>query len=154
MAILIGHQIYFKKVTAKKISLKRKQKIFELLKNKYQGLKENNLGFFECSIEHKNILFEYIAGHPYKYRISNHLIVYFEITHIEDDIKKLCKIHFNCSTIDNRDWVRERVDVLLSNSLNSLVRYSEKTIQRIISETELYISQKRTERHRTLKQIE
>ncbi|WPR72847.1 hypothetical protein SLW70_06885 [Flavobacterium sp. NG2] len=83
--------------------MKRKQKIFELLKNKFEGLKENNLGFFECSIDNKTFLFQYIAGYPYKYRISNHLIVYFEITNIEEDIKKLCKIHFECSTIDKRD---------------------------------------------------
>lgn len=146
MAMLIVHKIYFNKVIAKKISLKRKQKIFELLKNKFEGLKENDLGYFECNFNNKKVLLKYLAGHPYKYRISNHLTIYIEITHIEDDIKKLCKIHFNCSTIDNRDWVKEQVDILLSNSLNSLVKYSEKTIQRVISETEFYISQKRSER--------
>lgn len=151
---LISSQIYYNKVIAKKVTLKRKQKIFELLKDKFEGLKEINLGFFECNINNKNILFQYIAGHPYRYHISNHLIVYFEITNIEEDIKKLCKIHFNCSTIDNRDWVKEPIDVLLSNSLNSLVNYSEKTIQRVISETEFYISEKRAERDKNLKLID
>ena len=151
--MLIGHQFYFDKVIAKKITLKRKQIIFELLKDKFEGLKEINPGFFECHLNNKNILFQYIAGTPHKYRISNHSIIYFEISNVEDDIKKLCKIHFNCSTIDNRDWVKKPVDLLLSNSLNSLVNNSEKTIQKIISETEIYISQKRRERDNNLKPI-
>lgn len=145
LLILIGFQIYFDRVIVKKVSSKRKHKIFELLKNKYEGLKENELGSFECNIDNKNILFEFTTS-VYRYNISNHLTVYFEITDIEENIKKLCKIHFNCSTFNNRDWVKEPVDVLISNSLSSLVKYSEKTIQRVISETEFYISQKRTER--------
>lgn len=143
---LIGFQIYFDRVIAPKIPAKRKQKIFELLKDQFKGLQENNLGFFECNIDNKNIVFQYITGAPYRYHISNHLTVYFEITDIEEDIKKLCKIHFNCSTIDNRDYVKEQVDVLFSNSLNSLVNESEKILPKIISETEFYISQKRAER--------
>lgn len=145
LLMLIGFQIYFDRVIVKKVSSKRKHKIFELLKNKYEGLKENELGSFECNIDNKNILFEF-ATSVYRYNISNHLTVYFEITDIEEDIKKLCKIHFNCSTIDNRDYVKEQVDVLFSNSLNSLVNESEKILPKIISETEFYISQKRAER--------
>ena len=151
--MLIGLQFYFDRVIAKKISSKRTQVIFELLKGKFEGLKEINPGFFECHLNNKNILFQYIAGTPHKYRISNHSIIHFEISNVEDDIKKLCKIHFNCSTIDNRDWVKKPVDLLLSNSLNSLVNNSEKTIQKIISETEIYISQKRRERDNNLKPI-
>jgi hypothetical protein len=152
---LISSQIYYNKVIAKKVTLKRKHKIFELLKDKFAGLKEINPGVFECDINNnKNILFQYIAGHPYRYRISNHLIVYLEISNIEEDIKKLCKIHFECSTIDNRDWVKKPVDLFLSNSLNSLVNYSEKTIKSMISETEFYISEKRAERDKNSKLID
>ena len=143
-----SYQIYFEKVIAKQIPTKRKQKIFELLKNKYQGLKENNLGFLEYSINNKNILFEYTTTR-FKNSFSNNLNIYLDITNIEDDIKKLCKIHFYCSTIDNRDWVKMPVDVLYE-SLNNLAKYSNKTVLKIISETEFYISQKRAERDKRM----
>jgi hypothetical protein len=142
--ILICYQIYFEKIIAKKIPVKRKQKIFELLKKEFEGLKENNLGFLEYRIDNKNILFEYTTRRINN-SFSNNLNIHLDITNIEEDIKKLCKIHFYCSTIDNRDWVNMPVEVL-NSSLNNLVKNSNKTVHKIISETELYISQKRAER--------
>lgn len=150
-SIAIGYQIYFEKIMAKKIPVKRKQKIFELLKNEFEGLKENNLDFLEYSIGNKNILFEYTTTRI-KNSFSNNLNVYLDITNIENDIKNLCKIHFYCSTIDNRDWVKMPVEVLYE-SLNNLAKYSTKTVTKIISETEFYISEKRAERDKNLKQI-
>jgi hypothetical protein len=151
-SIAISYQIYFDKIIAKKIPVKRKQKIFELLKNKFEGLKENDLGFLEYSIDNKNILFEYTTTRI-KNSFSNDLNIYLEITNIENDIKKLCKIHFYCSTIDNRDWVKMPVEVLYG-SLNNLAKYSTKTVLKIISETEHYISQKTAERDKNLKLID
>lgn len=121
----------------------KKQKIFELLKNKYPGLKENKLGLFEYSINGKNLLFEYtvIEGR----QKSNILKVYLDISPIEEDIKKLCKIHFYCTNIDNRDWVEMSVDIYF-DSLKNLANHSTKTVNRIISETGGYISEKRLER--------
>lgn len=118
--------------------------MFEALKNKFEGLKENSLGFFEYTIDNKNILFEYetiISRNSF----SNILKVYFDISTIEEDIKKLCKIHFYCTNIDNRDWVLMPVE-LLFDSVNNLAKHSHKTVQKLISETEFYISEKRTER--------
>ena len=137
---------------AKKIPVKRKRKIFELLENEFEGLKENNLGFLEYNIDNKNILFEYTTTRI-KNSFSNDLNIYFEITNIENDIKKLCKIHFYCSIIDNRDWVKMPVEVLYE-SLNNLAKYSTKTVDKIISETEFYISEKRAERDNNSKIID
>jgi len=144
-SIGICYQIYFEKVIAKRIPIKRKQKIFELLKSKYERLKENNLGFLEYTINDKNILFGFTSNRSVKNSFSNNLYIYLDITTIEDDIKKLCKIHFYCSIIDNRDWVKIPVEVLY-NSLNNLVKHSDETVHKIISDTEIYISQKREER--------
>lgn len=121
----------------------RKHKIFELLKKKYQGLKENDLGFFEYSTNSKNILFGYKT---YRSKtITNILKVYLDISTVEEDIKNLCKIHFNCTNIDDRDWVEMPVEVLF-DTLNNLAKKSSKTVTKIISETDFYISQKREER--------
>ena len=150
-SIAIIYQIYFEKIIAKKIPIKRKQKIFELLKNKFEGLKENNLGFLEYNTDNKNILFEYTTTRI-KNSFSNNLNIYLDITNIENDIKKLCKIHFYCSTIDNRDWVKMPVEVLYE-SLDNLAKYSTKTVLKIISETDLYIFQKRAERDKNSKLI-
>ncbi|RED22149.1 hypothetical protein BD847_3652 [Flavobacterium cutihirudinis] len=123
----------------------RKQKIFNLLKIKFEGLYENNLGFFEYSVNNKNILFEYKT---YRYKtVTNILKVYLDISIVEEDIKKLCKIHFNCANIDNRDWVEMEVDVFF-DTLNNLVKYSNKTVSKIIYETDIYISEKRAERNK------
>ncbi|OXA73614.1 hypothetical protein B0A67_02750 [Flavobacterium aquidurense] len=140
----ICYQIYFQKVIAKKIPSKRKQKIFRILKVRFQGLKENNLGFFEYQIDNKNILFEYKTIRN-KNNFSNILKIYLDISNIEDDIKKLCKIHFYCSNIDNRDWVGLHVKAFYG-SLNNLAKNSDKTLHEIISDTETYISIKRAER--------
>ncbi|MBZ4041267.1 hypothetical protein [Flavobacterium hibisci] len=121
----------------------RRQKMFELLNQQYEGLKENNLGYFEYSINNKNILFEYKT---YRSKtVVNILKVYVDISNIEEDIRKLCKIHFYCVNIDNRDWVEMPVDVIF-DTLNNLAKKSNKTVSKIISETEIYISEKRTER--------
>lgn len=144
-SIAIGYQIYFDKKFAKKIPVERKLKIFELLKNEFEGLKENQLGFLEYSTENKNILFEYTCVRTVKNSFSNNLRVYLDITNIEDDIKKLCKIHFYCSTIDDKDYVTMPVEVLFP-SLPNLANYANKTVGQIISETDFYISHKRAER--------
>ncbi len=144
-SIGICYQIYFDKIIAKRIPIRRKLKIFELLKNKFEGLKENNLGYLEYKINNKNILFGFTSNRTVKNSFSNNLYIYLDITNIEDDIKKLCKIHFYCSTIDNRDWVEMRVEPFYE-SLSNLAKYSNKTVQKIISETDFYISQKRAER--------
>lgn len=146
ITIAICYQIYFEKVIAKKIPIKRKKKIFELLKNKYEGLIENDLGYLEYKIDDKTILFEY-SSTRIKNSFSNNLNVYLDITNIEDDIKNLCKIHFYCSNIDSRDYIGIRVDVFYE-TLNRLAKYSNKTVDKIISETEFYISQKRAERNK------
>ena len=145
--IFLCYNIYFQKVVTKKIQLQRKQKIFELLKNKYEGLKENDIGFFEYSVNNKNILFEYILRKGRNK--SNILKVYLDISTIEEDIKKLCKIHFYCINIDNRDWIEMPVEVYF-DSLNNLAKQSMKTVNRIILETENYISEKRAERDKKL----
>lgn len=142
-SITIGFSIYFEKVIAKRIPVSRKQKIYELLKNDFKELKENNLGFFECDIDGKKILFEYIVTR-YKFNFSNYLYLYLDITNLEEDIKKLCKIHFYCSNIDNRDWVKMEVTVLFS-TVDILAKHSKKTVNELISETSIYILQKRVE---------
>ncbi|WP_343696987.1 hypothetical protein [Flavobacterium sp.] len=142
--LVIIYPIYFEFVLVKKIPLKRKEKIFALLSNKFEGLKENNFGFFEITSNNKNILLEYKAIR-HKNGFSNILKVYLDISNIEDDIKNLCKIHFYCTKIDNKDWVEMSVNVFF-DSIDNLVKYSGKTIDRMISETEIYISEKRTER--------
>lgn len=144
ISIAIGYQVYFEKVIAKRIPIKRKQKIFQLLKDKYEGLIENDFGYLEHKIDDKTILFGY-SSRRIKNSFSNDLTIYLDITTIEDDIKTLCKIHFYCSTIDNRDYVTMKVDVLYE-TLNRLVEHSPKTVLEIISETDFYISQKRVER--------
>ena len=151
LSVGIGYQIYFEKIIAKKIPIKRKKKIFELLKNKYEGLIENDLGYLEYKIDNKTILFKY-SSTRFKNSFSNNLFVYFDITNIEDDIKNLCKIHFYCSNIDNRDYVGIRVDVFYE-TLNRLAKYSKNTVYEIITETEFYISQKRAERDKNSKLI-
>lgn len=143
--IFVCYEIYFERVILKKMASKRRQKIFELLENKYEGLKENDLGFFEYSVNNKNILFEYIlAGDRNK---SNVLKVYLDISIIEEDIKKLCKIHFYCKNIDNRDWVEMPVEVFF-DTLKNLAKYSSNTVSKIIFETESYIGEKRAERNK------
>ncbi|KAF2331943.1 hypothetical protein [Flavobacterium daemonense] len=143
MSMVFCYEIFFEKAIVTKITSKRRQKIFELLKNKYEGLKENDLGFFEYSISNKTLLFEYILTEG-RNRL-NILKVYLDISTIEEDIKQLCKIHFYCKKIDNRDWVEMPVEVFF-DTLNNLVKNSSKTVSNIIAETESYISEKRVER--------
>ncbi|RKR09164.1 hypothetical protein C8C83_0780 [Flavobacterium sp. 90] len=140
----ICYQIYFEKVITKKVPIQRKEKIFKLLSTKFEGLKENHLGFFEFTLNNKNILFDYKAIR-HKNGFSNILKIYLDISTIEEEIKQLCKIHFYCIKIDNKDWIEMPVEVFF-DSLNNLVKYSSKTVDRIISETEIYISEKRRER--------
>ena len=123
--------------------LERKQKMYELLKNKYTGLKENDLGLFEYRTSNYTILFEYkiITSR----RVSNILKLYLDISAIEEDIKQLCKIHFYCKKIDNKDYVEMPVEVYF-DSLYNLSEHSTKIVNRIISETGSYISEKRSER--------
>ena len=94
LSIAISYQIYFEKIMAKKIPVKRKRKIFELLENEFEGLKENNLGFLEYNIDNKNILFEYTTTRI-KNSFSNDLNIYFEITNIEKQINELHQKKFN-----------------------------------------------------------
>ncbi|WP_123872344.1 hypothetical protein [Flavobacterium oncorhynchi] len=117
--------------------------MFELLKNKYSGLKENDLNFFEYKTTNHNILFEYklITSR----RVSNSLKVYLDISAIEEDIKQLCRIHFYCTKINNRDYVEMPVEAYF-DSLYNLSETSPKIVNRIISETESYISEKRKKR--------
>lgn len=144
--LIISYRIYYEIVLAKKIPLKRKEKLLVLLSNKFDGLKENHLGLFEFTLKNRNLLFEYKAIR-HKNGFSNYLKVYLDISTIEENIKKLCKIHFYCTNIDNRDWVEMPVDVFF-DSLNNLAKYSDKTVNRIISETEIYISEKRRETYK------
>lgn len=134
---------YFDQKTLKKMPLERKQQMFELLKNKYDGLKENDLNLFEYKTPNHTIFFEYklITSR----RISNSLKVYLDISAIEEDIKHLCRIHFYCTKIDNRDYVEMPVEVYF-DSLYNLSEHSTKIVNRIITETENYISEKRKER--------
>lgn len=143
-SIAISYQIYFDKKIAKKIPDQRKKRIFELLNDEFDGLIENHLGFLEYRIDNKTILFEFTTIRI-KNSFSNKLTIYLDITNIEDDIKKLCKIHFYCATIDDKDWVTMPVEALYA-SLSNLANYSTKTVRKIISETDIYVSQKRAER--------
>lgn len=104
--------------------------MFELLKNKYDGLKENDLNLFEYKTPNHTIFFEYklITSR----RISNSLKVYLDISAIEEDIKHLCSIEMP-------------VEVYF-DSLYNLSEHSTKIVNRIITETENYISEKRKER--------
>lgn len=73
------------------------------------------------------------------------LKIYLDISTIEEDIKNLCKIHFYCTSINNRDYVEMNIYVYY-DSLNNLAQNSKKAVKKIISDTENYISEKRRER--------
>jgi hypothetical protein len=148
--IFITSRIYFEIIIFERISSEKKQKIFSLLKNNFQGLKENHFGFFECKINNHNLLFEFKILRTQQ--VSNTLKVFLDMSEIEEDIKKLCKIHFYCTHIDNRDWVEMPVD-LYFDSLGNLAKHSTKTVNRIIRETESYISEKRKERDKKTSKI-
>ena len=144
LVLVLLYQNYFDRVVAKRIIANRKDEIYELLKKEFEGLQENDLGFLEYKINSKTILFEY-----YCVRIRNgfqdHLKIHLEISDLEEDIKKLCKIHFYCLSIDERDYVTLPVDIF-HKTLHRLAKHAGKTITKVISETDLYILEKRNKR--------
>ncbi|MDQ5928392.1 MAG: hypothetical protein QG594_166, partial [Bacteroidota bacterium] len=76
--------------------------------------------------------------------ISNNIRVHLDITSLEENIKTLCKIHFGCSKINGHDYVTMPVEKYFM-LLNSIAKQSRKVVDKIISETEAYVFQKRTE---------
>ena len=142
--LVLLYQSYFDRVVTKRIITNRKEKIYELLKKEFKGLQENDFGFLEYKFDSKIIMFEYycVSG---RNSFQDHLKIYLDISDLEEDIKKLCKIHFYCFTAGERDYVTMPVDIFYK-TLNRLVKHSPETIAKIIAETDLYVFEKRNKR--------
>lgn len=144
LVLVLLYQSYFDRIVAKRIIANRKDEIYELLKKEFEGLQENDLGFLEYKFKSKTILFEYYCVRV-RHGFQDHLKIYLDISDLEEDIKKLCKIHFYCFNVDERDYVTMPVDIFCTTMVR-LVKHSSKTIAKIIADTEDYISEKREER--------
>ena len=148
--LVLLYQSYFDRVVAKRIITNRKEEIYELLKKEFEGLQENDFGFLEYKFDSKIIMFEYYCVRT-RNGFNNHLKIYLDISDLEEDIKKLCKIHFYCFNAGERDYVTMPVDIFYK-TLNRLVKNSPKTIAKIIAETDLYVLEKRNKRDLKLRQ--
>ena len=142
--LVLLYQNYFDRVVAKRIITNRKEEIYELLKKEFEGLQENDFGFLEYKFDSKIIMFEYYCVRT-RNGFNNQLKIYLDISDLEEDIKKLCKIHFYCFSEGERDYVTMPVDIFYK-TLNRLVKNSPKTIAKIIAETDLYVFEKRNKR--------
>ncbi|AWV97044.1 hypothetical protein [Arcticibacterium luteifluviistationis] len=143
--VFLTIDFYFREIRESKVTVKRKEKIHELLIEKYGNGKKNSEGDLECLIKNRNIIFKYHTCLSHKgYVINNFLTLYMDISNIESDIKELCKIHFFCSKIDSRDCIYSPVgSSLFSNSLKTLVKNSENALESIIGKSDIYIQKKR-----------
>lgn len=148
LVILFGWQLFYDRVLLEKILVRRKKKVNRMLSEIFEVLVENEFGFLEYNIAGKRILLEcnpFQSGRS----IHNNINVHLDITHIEEDIKNLCKIHFNCSKINEQDYVSMPVRVIFL-TLRGEVKHTKKVVNQILSETEFYIAQKRAERDKKL----
>lgn len=148
--IFLTIDFYFREIRESKVTSKRKEKIHNLLIEKYGNGKKTSEGDLECLIKRKNIIFKYHTSLSHQsYVLNNFLTLYIDISNIENDIKKLCKIHFFCQEIDSRDCIRSSVNSsLFNNSLKTLVKNSENVLESIIEKSDTYISQKREEKRK------
>ena len=142
--LVLLYQSYFDRVIAKRIITNRKEEIYELLKKEYKDLQENDLGFLEYKFDSKNIMFEYYCVRT-RNGFNNHLKIHLDMSNLEEDIKKLCTIHFYCFSAGERDYVTMPVDIFYK-TMNRLVKHSSKTNDKIIAETDLYVLEKRNKR--------
>ncbi|WP_341225373.1 hypothetical protein [uncultured Arcticibacterium sp.] len=146
--IFLAIDFYFREIRESKVTLKRKEKVHNLLIGKYGNGKKTSEGDLECLIKNKNIIFKYHTSLSHQsYVLNNFLTLYLDISNIESDIKKLCKVHFFCDEIDSRDCICSSVNSsLFSNSLKTLVENSENALESIIEKSDTYIWQKREEK--------
>ena len=122
---------------------KRKIKMRKLLLEKYEDIKDKSDKYFESEINNQKILFLYrCETNSGLFNYQNHLDIYLEITSLDDNLLKLCKVHFNWERIDNRDWITKPINFRLRNSIPTLVKNSEKRIEKLISDYENYLKEK------------
>jgi len=82
---------------------------------------------------------EYILGHTSEFRTTNHSSFHIEISHYNEDLKNLCKIHFHSKTIANKDYLVIPHKIGWSDSLSSQIDRSPKMIEAFILDLEEYI---------------
>ena len=124
--VFICFEFYFEELYFPKVTLKRRRKINNLLIEKYKNGKEIKDKKLRVLVNNRPIVFKFTTS-TYRFRINNSLSFYLDISHIEENIKQLCKIHFHCTEIDNHLYVSGNViSSFFSNSLKTLTRKSEK----------------------------
>ncbi len=137
--------IYIEEIHHPKVFLKRKKTINSLLFEKYKNGKELSENYFSSKVYNRNIIFLYSSNVSSRgYKIQNSLAVYLDISHLDENIKRLCKIHFYCKNIDDKEYIYSNVtSSFFSNSLKTLTNNSDKTIKSIIQKSEKYIIEKK-----------
>lgn len=136
---------YVEEIRDPKTTVRRKEKIFQLLKQKYHQGEVLNNEYLKIQYKSHTIIFHYST---FRVRgglgLENILKIYIDITYLDKEILDLCKIHFYCETIKNIDYLYERVSSgLWSNSLKLLSKNSEKTIDEAIDKLEKYVESKK-----------
>ncbi|SMD35109.1 hypothetical protein SAMN04488029_2346 [Reichenbachiella faecimaris] len=124
-----------------KIEKLRKEKIYTLLCEKYNGGKETPSGNFEVIYFGEAVLFSYGCIST-RGGIRNDLKIFCEITDLDERLKTLCKIHFYYEKLEERDWIHVPFSFSWRNSIQYLAKNSDKRIIEIRTELVKYINEK------------
>ncbi len=99
---------YVEEIRDPKITVRRKEKIFQLLKQKYHQGEVLNNEYLKIQYKSHTIIFHY-STFRVRGGLKNILKIYIDITYLDKEILDLCKIHFYCETIENIDYLYKRV---------------------------------------------
>ena len=122
----------------------RRKKTLKLLSDKYPKGKIDTNNRFKTVYNTHNILIDYkYYNVTYSSINKNTLNIYLDISDLEDDLKSLCKIHFNCRKIEDKDYIYIPRVFAWKYSLKSLVKNSEKHMKHMVFKYEQYVNEKR-----------
>lgn len=140
ITIIIFWSLYHDIVLVEKIKIRRKNNFLKLLKTTFPEGDINDSEEMEINIRNEKIL---ITLNMFKIgrTIKNQIIIHLEITNIDERLKGLCRIKYNCAKIKEQEYITLVEDQLI-NSISYLVKKTPKIIESTIAEYQYYIKEK------------
>lgn len=140
ITIIIFWSLYHDIVLVEKIKIRRKNNFLKLLKTTFPDGDINDSKELEINISNEKILISFNMLKIGR-TIKNQLIIHLEITNIDERLKELCRIKYDCTKIKEQEYIRIVEDQLI-NSISYLVKKAPKIIENTIAEYQYYIKEK------------
>lgn len=140
ITIIISWSLYNDIVLVEKIKIRRKNNFLKLLKTTFPEGDINDSEEMEINVRNEKII---ISFNIFKIgrTIKNQLIIHLEITNIDERLKQLCRIKYDCTKIKEQEYIRIVEDQLV-NSISDLVKKTPVLIENTIAEYQYYIKEK------------